>query len=89
MHWTTNEITNDLEALKEHLKQSNLRSILVEGGRQTLQTFLDHGLWDEIRQCIGPKAFCMQGVPAPVLPPNATLHETLSIGTDLCHLYRP
>ena len=88
MHWATSEKANDVEALKEHLKQSNLRSILVEGGRQTLQTFLDHGLWDEVRQCVGPKLL-QAGVPAPLLPRTATLHDTLSTGSDLCHLHRP
>lgn len=88
MHWTTDEMSNDAEALKAHLKQSNLRSLLVEGGRQTLQTFLDHGLWDEIRQCIGPKLL-HEGVPAPQLPSTAKRYDTLPIGRDMCHIHHP
>lgn len=43
-----------------------IQSILIEGGRQTLQTFIDSNLWDEARVFIG-KTHLKIGITAPVL----------------------
>lgn len=45
--------------------EKNISSILVEGGRETLQSFIDLGLWDEIRMFVGTKNFD-SGVKAPI-----------------------
>jgi len=39
------------------LYKHNLLSVIIEGGRQTLQTFIDAGLWDEARVFKGPAIF--------------------------------
>ena len=39
------------------LYKHNLLSVIIEGGRQTLQTFIDAGLWDEARVFKGPAVF--------------------------------
>lgn len=46
------------------LYQRGVQSVLVEGGTQTLQTFIDSGLWDEARVFTGETVF-EQGVKAP------------------------
>ncbi|MFS4457090.1 bifunctional diaminohydroxyphosphoribosylaminopyrimidine deaminase/5-amino-6-(5-phosphoribosylamino)uracil reductase RibD [Maribacter sp. 2304DJ31-5] len=48
----------------EELYRSNMQSIIIEGGAQTLQTFIDAGLWDEARIFKGPSIF-KNGVGAP------------------------
>ena len=42
-----------LPQLMEELLRRNIQSLLVEGGAQLLQSFIDEGLWDEIyvEQC--------------------------------------
>lgn len=35
--------------ITEILYKNNIQSIIIEGGRQTLQTFIDSGIWDEAR----------------------------------------
>src|SRR5690606_30451349 len=35
------------------LNQRNIQSLIVEGGSQTLQSFIDAGLWDEARVFTG------------------------------------
>lgn len=37
----------DLKGLLDKLYAAGIQSLLVEGGRQTLQSFIDAGLWDE------------------------------------------
>ena len=38
-----------IDSLLAACRERQLQSLIVEGGRQTLQSFLDRGLWDEIR----------------------------------------
>ena len=57
----------DMRAVMARLDEAKAQSLLVEGGRQTLQTFIDSGLWDEIRR--ETASFCTGGgTAAPVLP---------------------
>lgn len=58
-----------LSALLTALYDRGLQTLLVEGGRDTLQRFIDAGLWDEVWR---EKGNCPlgSGVPAPVMPQN-------------------
>lgn len=56
-----------IEAVLDHLYQEQKQSLIVEGGAQTLQSFLDKGLWDEIRVETAP-SLADEGVRAPQLP---------------------
>ena len=51
-----------------YLATRNIGSLLVEGGRETLQGFIDAGLWDEIRIETNPRLYMHEGVSAPRLP---------------------
>lgn len=44
-----------------------IQSVIIEGGANTLQRFIDAGLWDEVRKFTGDVYF-KDGVKAPVLP---------------------
>jgi diaminohydroxyphosphoribosylaminopyrimidine deaminase/5-amino-6-(5-phosphoribosylamino)uracil reductase len=55
-----------LPQLCSALYQRSILSLLVEGGGQTLLSFLEAGLWDEIRIITAPTRF-ERGVPAPTL----------------------
>lgn len=48
------------------LFEENIQSIIIEGGRQTLQTFIDENLWDEARIFKGV-FFLDSGTKAPVI----------------------
>lgn len=48
------------------LMKHEVGSLIVEGGRRTLQTFIDEGLWDEARIFTGPARFG-GGLEAPYL----------------------
>ncbi len=63
----------------EKLYQHQIQSVIIEGGAQTLQTFIDATLWDEARIFIGNPTFGT-GKKAPIL--NTTLSTKEKIGTD-------
>ena len=60
---------NPLNQIMEELYQRNIQSLLVEGGSQLLQSFIDNELWDEayIEKC--PKRL-YSGVKAPEISNN-------------------
>lgn len=49
------------------LYQSNITSVMIEGGAKLLQSFIDEGMWDEARVITNHKLTAGDGVPAPVL----------------------
>lgn len=58
-----------IEAVLQHLYAERKQSLLVEGGAQTLQSFLDADCWDAIRVETAP--FCLgEGIRPPQLPPH-------------------
>ncbi|KAB1156501.1 bifunctional diaminohydroxyphosphoribosylaminopyrimidine deaminase/5-amino-6-(5-phosphoribosylamino)uracil reductase RibD [Flavobacterium luteum] len=48
------------------LFERNIQSVLIEGGKKTLQTFIDENLWDEARVFKG-NLFLENGTKAPIL----------------------
>ena len=68
----------------EVLYKENITSVLIEGGSQTLQTFIDSGLWDEARVFIGDSQF-KTGIPAPEL--KGKIISTKSIDKDTLKIY--
>lgn len=58
-----------IEGVLRRLYEQQRQSLLVEGGAMTLQSFMDHDLWDEIRVETAPFTISA-GVRAPLLPPD-------------------
>ena len=63
----------------ESLYQHQIQSVIIEGGRQTLQTFIDANLWDEARRFIGNVIF-KNGTEAPKL--GRSQFKKQAIGND-------
>ncbi|UQD57651.1 bifunctional diaminohydroxyphosphoribosylaminopyrimidine deaminase/5-amino-6-(5-phosphoribosylamino)uracil reductase RibD [Flavobacterium sp. K5-23] len=57
---------NIAQQLSELLYKYQIQSVIIEGGRQTLQTFIDENLWDETRIFIGKTLF-QEGTKAPLI----------------------
>ena len=68
------------------LYKENIQSVIVEGGSQTLQTFIDANLWDEARVFVSENSF-NDGVVAPKLPKNRIL-TSLLVEKDQLKLFR-
>ena len=64
----------------QHLHGEKVGSLLVEGGCETLQSFIDSGLWDEIRIETNPHLLLGDGVPAPILPQGLKSQKKKSFG---------
>ena len=61
------------------LYKRQIQSVIIEGGRQTLQTFIDENLWDEARIFIGNNSF-ENGTKAPII--DLKNIEKHSVGND-------
>ena len=74
-------------ALTELYRTEGVQSLLVEGGQQTLQSFIDQGLWDEAFVELSP---CVlgSGVPEPRMPVGVCLTEEHYFGATIWH-YNP
>lgn len=62
-----------------------IQSMILEGGRQTLQSFIDEGHWDEARIFTGNTLF-EKGITAPQIA--GTLLSEQYIGSDLLTIYK-
>lgn len=61
------EHKNIIPQMLETCYQKNIQSILVEGGAQLLQSFIDEGLWDEARIITNETLMINNGLNAPDL----------------------
>lgn len=57
---------NSIENILAVLYQHQIQSIIIEGGRQTLESFINENIWDEARIFIGKNTF-KKGTKAPEL----------------------
>lgn len=71
----------DLPKLMEELYKDGIQSLMVEGGPTLLRSFIDAGLYDEIRIETSP-ASVYEGLKAPGLPPNLRCTGTEAIGPN-------
>jgi diaminohydroxyphosphoribosylaminopyrimidine deaminase/5-amino-6-(5-phosphoribosylamino)uracil reductase len=58
------------------LFKHQIQSVIIEGGTQTLQTFIDENLWDEARVFVGKQSF-KTGVKAPVFEAENTIKSRI------------
>jgi diaminohydroxyphosphoribosylaminopyrimidine deaminase/5-amino-6-(5-phosphoribosylamino)uracil reductase len=66
------------------LYQRNVQSVIIEGGKQTLDTFVSANLWDEARVFTGDVVF-EEGLKAPTL--NTTPTTKQMFGKDLLETF--
>jgi diaminohydroxyphosphoribosylaminopyrimidine deaminase/5-amino-6-(5-phosphoribosylamino)uracil reductase len=59
--------TNLVQQVMDHLFEQKINSLLVEGGAQLLQSFIDLDLWDEARIITNRNLYVHDGVKSPVL----------------------
>ncbi|MGQ3678191.1 bifunctional diaminohydroxyphosphoribosylaminopyrimidine deaminase/5-amino-6-(5-phosphoribosylamino)uracil reductase RibD [Tenacibaculum discolor] len=69
----------------EVLHKHQIQSVIIEGGVQTLQTFINENLWDEAKVFIGDINI-KEGVKRPVF--NAKLSSEEKIDNDILRIYR-
>lgn len=77
---------NFLPALIQDLYKRKIQSLIVEGGRATLQLFIDAGYWDEARVFISPASFG-KGIAAPTM--SGRLVSSTAVHDDQLAVYVP
>ena len=65
--WVKIDRNNSLADMLTYLHRRKIMSLIVEGGRETLQKFIDSGCWDEALVIQTPHML-QNGTKAPVLP---------------------
>ena len=73
------------QEIMKSLYNKGVHSLIIEGGRETLQSFIDIGLWDEARVFVGNKNL-KNGVHAPKIKEKYISEEMVS--SDLLRRYR-
>lgn len=66
---------NPIGKILETCRQEQLQSLIVEGGRQALQAFIDAGLYDEVRVETATTLCIPSGTPAPALPSDLQRYQ--------------
>jgi diaminohydroxyphosphoribosylaminopyrimidine deaminase/5-amino-6-(5-phosphoribosylamino)uracil reductase len=74
------------DCLNQTLYEENILSVLVEGGKTTLQQLLDAHMWNEIRVIKSKTATWGAGVSAPHAV--GAIVETLDLNTDTITIYK-
>jgi diaminohydroxyphosphoribosylaminopyrimidine deaminase/5-amino-6-(5-phosphoribosylamino)uracil reductase len=73
------QVTDDVSLVHQMIQglyRMNIQSILVEGGTQLLQSFIDEGMWDEARVITNRQLSIGSGLPAPVLKGHRLVDST-------------
>ncbi|MEZ5106504.1 MAG: bifunctional diaminohydroxyphosphoribosylaminopyrimidine deaminase/5-amino-6-(5-phosphoribosylamino)uracil reductase RibD [Draconibacterium sp.] len=74
-----------VEQIIEKLYERKIQSLIVEGGKQLLESFMKAGIWDEAHVYIGPKLFG-NGIEAPQTPEQ--LVDYKKMGDDELYIYK-
>ena len=85
------QVTRDVSLVHQVLNglyQLNILSVMIEGGAQLLQSFIDDGAWDEARVITNNQLVIDEGVAAPVLP-AARLVSQNTIQSDTIAYFLP
>lgn len=69
------------------LREQSVESLIVEGGAKTLQSFIDSGIWDEIRVETAPLTVS-GGTPAPQLPACVSVKNEQTFDRNIIVTYR-
>ena len=76
---------NIAQEIANLLYNQNIQSVIIEGGRQTIQTFIDANLWDEARVFVG-NTFFENGTKALII--NKSLQSEIKILDDRLLIFR-
>lgn len=76
----------DINTALAELFRQGVQTLLVEGGQQTLQSFIDQGLWDEAFAEHCPVELG-GGVPEPRVPVGARLCVETALGATIFHYH--
>jgi len=71
----------------ESLHAQNIQSLIIEGGAETLRSFIRQDLWDEIRVETNTSMTVYDGTHAPQIPANANVVKTEIYNQNIIEVY--
>jgi diaminohydroxyphosphoribosylaminopyrimidine deaminase/5-amino-6-(5-phosphoribosylamino)uracil reductase len=77
----------DIPSVLSALHDAHILSILVEGGTKLLQSFIDDGIWDEIRIITNREMEIGDGISSPKFRDARLMHSEI-LGTDIISYYQ-
>jgi len=86
VHYERISFADPVKEILEAAYRMDVQSIIIEGGKKTLQSFIDAGLWDEARVITG-NIKIIDGLSAPHLALQPK--EQFRLENDLISFYRP
>jgi diaminohydroxyphosphoribosylaminopyrimidine deaminase / 5-amino-6-(5-phosphoribosylamino)uracil reductase len=87
IYYQVSEDASIVHQVMNALCQLKINSVLIEGGAQLLQTFIDEGAWDEARVITNEKMIALGGLPAPVLK-NGKIFKSRVFLNDVIRSYK-
>lgn len=81
LYYQVTQDVNLVHQIVHALYQLKIQSVLVEGGAQLLQSFIDEGLWDEIRVITNNEKIVQHGLSAPRMH-TGRLHKQEQLFSD-------
>jgi diaminohydroxyphosphoribosylaminopyrimidine deaminase / 5-amino-6-(5-phosphoribosylamino)uracil reductase len=85
------QVTEDVSLVHQMMNalyRIGIQSVMIEGGAQLLQSFIDEGIWDEARIITNEELIIGSGLPAPVLK-KYQLAGSGHLGGDVIRCYYP
>lgn len=89
LYYQVTRDVNLVHQLVHALYQLKIQSVLVEGGAQLLQSFIDEGLWDEMRVITNNEQVAPQGLPAPRMQTGRLLQQETLYSDTLQYFVNP
>src|SRR5688572_9730609 len=86
LYYQVTQDVNLVHQIVNSIYQLKIQSVLVEGGAQLLQSFIDEGLWDEIRTITNNEQVVPDGLPAPRIH-TGQLQKQESLFSDTLHYF--
>lgn len=88
-HFLKMDIETDIaHSICKALYSQAIQSVFIEGGARLLQSFIDAGLWDEIRIISSAAVLTGNGLAAPVLPSGSERVNEIRLSNDRIVTYR-
>lgn len=85
------QVTEDVSLVHQMMNalyRMGIQSVMVEGGAQLLQSFIDENIWDEARVITNEQLIIGSGLPAPVLK-KYQITKTEHLDSDVIRYYQP
>ena len=77
-----------IDAILQQCYERNLQSLIVEGGAKTHRSFIEKGLYDEIRVETNTLMTTGAGTPAPIVPKDVELFSTEAYDSNAIKRFR-